>query len=180
MRKSIYLKEIIKCNFCGKEIKKTGPFQKYCDYCRKHKEYWIYRIHYRKRKNERQKNFKKKYPKKIREQTYRYYLKYRKDNPIYQQRISEWGKKLRLKKRKLVIEKYGGRCKCCGETKYEFLAIDHKNSDGTKHRAELRKKYSNIIEYALKNNFPNDLRVLCHNCNQARGFYGYCPHQKRI
>jgi hypothetical protein len=21
-------------------------------------------------------------------------------------------------------------------------------------------------------------RVLCHNCNLARGFYGYCPHEK--
>jgi hypothetical protein len=22
-----------------------------------------------------------------------------------------------------------------------------------------------------------DYRVLCHNCNTALGFYGYCPHQ---
>ena len=24
--------------------------------------------------------------------------------------------------------------------------------------------------------FPLGYRVLCHNCNLARGFYGYCPH----
>lgn len=22
------------------------------------------------------------------------------------------------------------------------------------------------------------IRVLCHNCNCAHGFYGYCPHEK--
>lgn len=24
--------------------------------------------------------------------------------------------------------------------------------------------------------FPSGYRVLCHNCNQAIGFYGRCPH----
>jgi hypothetical protein len=25
--------------------------------------------------------------------------------------------------------------------------------------------------------YPNGFRTLCHNCNLARGFYGYCPHE---
>ena len=27
------------------------------------------------------------------------------------------------------------------------------------------------------NSFPPGFRVLCHNCNQALGAYGYCPHK---
>jgi radical SAM protein with 4Fe4S-binding SPASM domain len=31
------------------------------------------------------------------------------------------------------------------------------------------------------NNYPKDLfRLLCHNCNMARGCYGYCPHEKLV
>jgi len=25
--------------------------------------------------------------------------------------------------------------------------------------------------------YPTGFRVLCHNCNQAIGLYGYCPHK---
>jgi hypothetical protein len=30
-----------------------------------------------------------------------------------------------------------------------------------------------------RNNFPPGFRVLCRNCNGARGFYGYCPHESQ-
>jgi hypothetical protein len=28
------------------------------------------------------------------------------------------------------------------------------------------------------NGWPEGYRVLCHNCNSARGLYGYCPHER--
>jgi hypothetical protein len=29
--------------------------------------------------------------------------------------------------------------------------------------------------------FPrDDFRLLCHNCNHARGSYGHCPHERRL
>lgn len=37
-----------------------------------------------------------------------------------------------------VIEKYGGKCLCCGEEQILFLTIDHKNNDGH----EDRQKYT--------------------------------------
>jgi hypothetical protein len=30
-----------------------------------------------------------------------------------------------------------------------------------------------------RNNYPTGFRVLCHNCNLAIGFYGYCPHHRQ-
>ena len=32
-------------------------------------------------------------------------------------------------------------------------------------------------EWLLRHGFPEGFRVLCHNCNQAIGVYGACPHQ---
>ena len=79
--------------------------------------------------------------------------------------------------RLLVLNHYGGKCECCGEDQYEFLAIDHKNGDGAKHRKETG--LHSMVSYIIKNNFPDRFRILCHNCNQAIGHYKYCPHQKK-
>lgn len=80
------------------------------------------------------------------------------------------------KRRKIVVEFYGGtpaRCACCGETEYAFLSIDHLNGGGTKHRESIK---TNIYNWIIKNNFPDGFQILCHNCNQAKGYYGECPH----
>lgn len=37
---------------------------------------------------------------------------------------------------------------------------------------------AHFYKWLEHNHFPPGFRVLCHNCNQARGFYGYCPHEK--
>lgn len=68
-------------------------------------------------------------------------------------------------------------CKCCKENIYEFLALDHIKGGGTQHRKKLGSKY--IYSWLIKNNFPKGYQVLCHNCNQAKGFHGKCPHKKR-
>ncbi len=84
------------------------------------------------------------------------------------------------KLRARVLEGYGGRCVCCGETTPEFLAIDHINSDGNKHRRELKSVGTTLYLWIIKNNFPKDyLQLLCHNCNMAKGCYGVCPHVKQ-
>lgn len=83
-----------------------------------------------------------------------------------------------IRVRQRVIDAYGGKCACCGESRTEFLAIDHTNNDGAKHRRELGKR--TIYSFLSKNGFPLGFRVLCHNCNSALGFYGYCPHQTKI
>jgi hypothetical protein len=77
--------------------------------------------------------------------------------------------------RRRVLDKYGGRCKCCGESTYEFLAFDHINGGGVQHRKTIGK---DLYIWLHKNKYPEGFQVLCHNCNNAKGFYGQCPHIK--
>lgn len=82
----------------------------------------------------------------------------------------------RHKARADAVEHYGGKCACCGESHKEFLAIDHIEGGGTKHRKEINGMAIGI--WLRKNNYPSGFIVLCHNCNMARGFLGYCPHER--
>lgn len=81
------------------------------------------------------------------------------------------------KRRRKALEHYGGVCACCGESRPEFLALDHKNGGGNVHRAEVGTGGNQMINWIFSNNFPEIFRVLCHNCNQALGSYGRCPHE---
>jgi len=77
-----------------------------------------------------------------------------------------------------VIEYYGNKCLCCGESQYEFLTIDHINGGGTKHREEVGSAY--IWKWIIDNNFPADYQVLCYNCNCGKEGSlnkGVCPHK---
>ncbi len=90
---------------------------------------------------------------------------------------NEYNKQLRLD----IFSAYGGCCQCCGETKVEFLCIDHIKGGGHKMRTFFGEP-SGIKLYAKlrKLGYPkNDYRVLCHNCNQSNGSYGYCPHTRQ-
>lgn len=78
-----------------------------------------------------------------------------------------------------ALKEYGGRCMCCDETRTEFLVFDHINNGGNKHRREIRKTAAGIAQWLRINGYPKrGFRLLCHNCNSARGFYGYCPHER--
>lgn len=85
--------------------------------------------------------------------------------------------------RNKVFKHYGGKCKCCAESTVEFLAIDHKNRDGAKHRKELMGSNEaggshRMRLWIIKNNFPKTFQLLCHNCNIGRERNnGVCPHK---
>lgn len=81
--------------------------------------------------------------------------------------------------REIIVLGYGGRCSCCDENRYEFLAIDHVNNDGSQHRAQMKAEGKNgqtLMAEIIKQGFPPRFRLQCHNCNTARGRYGACPH----
>ena len=92
--------------------------------------------------------------------------KYRAKSP---EKIREQTRKLKAR----VLKAYGQQCKCCSETNFEFLTIDHENGGGYQHR----KKVKNMYSWLIRNDFPSGFRTLCMNCNFALGRYGYCPHQ---
>lgn len=82
--------------------------------------------------------------------------------------------------RRQVLEAYSEgqpKCACCAERHVEFLAIDHVNGGGEKHRKTLGSKGGETFyRWLIQQQFPPGFRVLCHNCNFAYGVYGYCPH----
>jgi hypothetical protein len=96
------------------------------------------------------------------------------------EKLREHGIRNRLRVRYRVLSHYSGgspSCACCGETIFQFLAIDHIDGGGLKSRKSLGLRSSTQLYRYLENeSFPPGYRVLCHNCNLAIGFYGYCPH----
>ncbi len=77
--------------------------------------------------------------------------------------------------RNLFIEMYGGKCICCGESIVEFLSLHHVKGQIGKKKQSARAAYSE----ASKKYSPEKFEILCHNCNQAIGYSGYCPHERR-
>lgn len=75
-----------------------------------------------------------------------------------------------------VLEHYGqSQCACCGESRLEFLSIDHVYGGGRKHRESLG--IGNMCAWLKKQNFPEGFQVLCMNCNFAKGRFGRGPHE---
>jgi hypothetical protein len=94
-----------------------------------------------------------------------------------------------------VFDAYGGRvCVCCGEAHVEFLTIDHieplrekkvgrplgvLNGQGREPPKKPADRSGNGLYRLLKKTgFPPGFRVLCMNCNFARGVTGQCPHER--
>lgn len=92
-------------------------------------------------------------------------------------KVVEQRRALRLE----VLAAYGGKCACCGEATPQFLAVDHVHGNGNRHRAYLKaQKVHHLYPWLKKNGYPEGFRLLCHNCNMARGLYGFCPHESKI
>ncbi len=94
---------------------------------------------------------------------------------------AEYLRKLRRRYREEAFAAYGGKCACCGEASYEFLTIDHPDGGGRKERVNVNAPGgASFARYLAKAGYPEGYRVLCHNCNSAYGYYGYCPHTKVV
>ena len=108
---------------------------------------------------------------------YRARNKARKQTPDYKKYRYSYAKNLR----QIVLDHYGAFCHCpgCDVTEPKFLAIDHINNDGSKRRKE-QGAGGSFYRWIIRNSFPANLQVLCHNCNCAKGFYGECPHHTLI
>lgn len=146
------------CNQCGEEVKDRLSKRWICRKCKRELENKYYHAVGFKNQQQRMKKYYIRNGEKIRARSK---VSSRERNRMY---------------RMIALDHYGGKCECCGENQIEFLAIDHINGGGNKHRKEIK---MSIYEWLVKQNFPKEgFRILCHNCNQARAYYGYCPHQK--
>lgn len=90
--------------------------------------------------------------------------------------------KYRLRLRFEVLTHYSEGCpKCscpgCSVDQVEFLSLDHIAGGGAKERKQTGRVGASHYRWLKQHGYPPGFRVLCHNCNQALGLYGYCPHQ---
>ena len=106
--------------------------------------------------------------------------------PCVDNRRSQWQKTGHAKElrrlanrrvREAALAGYGSACNFCNEDTFEFLAIDHVDGGGRKERETM--STSQIARKVINENWPETYQVLCHNCNQAKGWYGACPHEGR-
>ena len=71
------------------------------------------------------------------------------------ERIKALDKKERGKLNNDVINGYGGKCACCGETRKEYLSIDHKDGGGNKQKREIGVRNSTgLYRWLIQNNYP--------------------------
>jgi len=108
----------------------------------------------------------------MREYRKKYVESHRKSSRLYAKRCA-------IKLRMEIISHYGGHCACCGEDQIDFLTIDHINNDGAKARREgIYKTGSRFYIWIKKSGFPEDLQVLCRNCNWSKfSNGGHCVHE---
>lgn len=104
----------------------------------------------------------------------REYQAKRKLDPEYRARYNERQREKLRRLRREVIDGYGGKCECCGEDRWQFLTLEHKNGGGTLHRQEISGQ--GIYRDARRRSYPPEYGLLCWNCNAASGIYGVCPH----
>lgn len=92
----------------------------------------------------------------------------------YRQKINERNRKAKEE----FIAAYGGKCSCCGETRFEFLTAEH---IGGRPSNQPIKSFTGQRMYRLLKRLgwpKDDYCCLCWNCNQSKGSYGYCPHER--
>lgn len=161
----------LRCRKCGLQrletdfYKQDGELQKPCKPCRKK----LSKVRRDEISNDPVK----------REKRNAYRLQWNRKNPETRKLYNE---KSRKHVRLLALQAYSSEvpsCSCCRENTLQFLAIDHVNGGGNKHRKEI-KGAANIYSWLKRKNYPEGFQVLCHNCNLAKGYYGKCPHLLKI
>ncbi len=95
-----------------------------------------------------------------------------KNREKYRAQHREYKRKIRQE----AITYYGGDCACCGETRYEFLCIDHIHGRGGLHRKTVGERA--LARWLKAQGYPEGFQVLCYNCNNAKHNYGQCPHRE--
>ncbi len=102
--------------------------------------------------------------------------RYKTDPEVRRKHIEESRRKYAAV-RLAIVEAYGSKCVCCGETEPMFLELDHVNGGGNKHYRVVTP--FTVYRQIIKAGFPDIYRLLCANCNRGRQRNGgICPHRK--
>lgn len=94
--------------------------------------------------------------------------------PQWKAEHPEYGRAYLQKLRGELIAGYGGKCACCGESRYEFMALDHIHN-GRGNPADRTETGVVLWNRLKREGWPvGEFQILCHNCNMAKGIYGDC------
>lgn len=111
-----------------------------------------------------------------------------KDKPNFAELARVADRRSKEKRRKQILEAYGGHCVCCGECEPRFLELDHIYGLSENEKADnlhCRKHNtfgSRLYQTVVRLGFPKDkYRLLCSNCNRGRWRNGgKCPHEVQL
>lgn len=164
------------CGNCATQYKPGTSSQKYCLTCQP----TVRRLQSR----QRAARFRLKHPEEAKKAAIESLERYREDylarKHVYSTRY--WNR-IRLR----VLGHYSNftyACACCGEKELDFLAVDHVNGGGGKHRRALFGEHrtaeaGSFYHWLINNGFPSGYQILCHNCNWSKGRYDECVHVRR-
>ena len=93
------------------------------------------------------------------------------------EKILAYSKEYGQREKLLCFSYYGTVCQCCGETDSKFLTIDHINNDGAEARQKGEGTGRRLYSKLKRLGYPPGYQVLCFNCNQAKAYFGTCPHK---
>jgi hypothetical protein len=96
-------------------------------------------------------------------------------NGAYCQKCADTESQRALRTKCEAINKYGGKCVCCGVTHIAFLTIDHINNDGFSRR-KTEGVGTSFYRKLVCSDVDATLQVLCANCNMGKRMTGVCPH----
>lgn len=82
-----------------------------------------------------------------------------------------------IERRLKAIEGYGGKCVCCEDSRTKYLQLDHVNNDGAEHRRGITST-RDMYSWAIRNQFPDTLQLMCANCHFAKSYYGNCSEEE--
>ena len=136
----------------------TDGLDAYCKICKNKKnKIWELANPEKVKKKNRiwSRNFRKNYPKK------------------YMATVRKSQRKLRTE----MINGYGGKCSCCGETILEFLTLEHTNGDGKQHRKRVGEGAAVWRDLRERNWPQNGFTLLCWNCHMVTKTGQVCPHK---
>jgi hypothetical protein len=92
----------------------------------------------------------------------------------------------------------GPGCQCCGmnfwykraqnqndppgfipdDKRHMFFCIDHVHETGSISRKTLGRKGNAFFKWVIDHDYPDNVQLLCHSCNQAKRLNGgICPHE---
>lgn len=153
-------------------------YDRHCKSCNKRRLHeWS--MEHKEHRKEQNREYRENNIQKLNEYRDRYY-----SDPVHKERKRvrrQIGHKLQVLSLWNEALNFFGPCACCGESRREFLSIDHINGDGKEKRKKGEQTGWSLLNKFRLSGWPVELkkeyRILCHNCNQAYGQFGYCPHK---